>query len=337
MQQPTKGLIVLEGPDGGGKTTLAKAIGRVTDAHYLHLTYRWKDRMFQYHTAGLLHALKKSRDQLVVIDRLWPSERVYADAFRGGTKWPLMGRLMDRVLRRFGAAYVFCIPGTEDRWWAKYLADQDAGKVEMYQKDDRLRQVYQGYRALSGSMLHRQDTWLYDYMLTLPEGQSLDLEPWAKHTLIDGTVRVQRQRQLPAALDVNLPNYGGHAYQARFLLVGDKPNYKSRQALWPFYEHANSSLFLTEALQRVGIGEEDLCWININDARGPELVDQTLLHNPRLVPIVLGEDAKETYLRTVDEGLPMIPWFIKHPSYYRRFHHNDGLLDHVLQEIKHAR
>tara|TARA_R100000084_G_scaffold83769_1_gene39275 strand:+ start:382 stop:570 length:189 start_codon:yes stop_codon:yes gene_type:complete len=48
-------IIVLDGPDAVGKTTLAKKIQeRVPNTRYMHLTYRWKDKIFDYHT-GAIH------------------------------------------------------------------------------------------------------------------------------------------------------------------------------------------------------------------------------------------------------------------------------------------
>ena len=39
-------IIVLEGPDGSGKTTLARHLVELLGAEYLHLTYRWPTKMF---------------------------------------------------------------------------------------------------------------------------------------------------------------------------------------------------------------------------------------------------------------------------------------------------
>ena len=66
-----KGLIVIDGCDGTGKTTLAEAICKRYDGVYIHNTYRWPQKMPLYHTAALHRALKIARTKLVVIDRLW--------------------------------------------------------------------------------------------------------------------------------------------------------------------------------------------------------------------------------------------------------------------------
>ncbi len=47
-------IIVLDGPDAVGKTTLAEAfLKKYPDTKYLHLIYRWQDKIFDYHTAAM--------------------------------------------------------------------------------------------------------------------------------------------------------------------------------------------------------------------------------------------------------------------------------------------
>lgn len=105
------GLIILDGPDGTGKTTLANDLIKEYGAKYLHLTYRWKDRMHLYHTAALLHCLSLvNKGHLVVLDRWWPSELLYAAEFRGGSPWPHIPRLLDRLAIQYGALYILCLP-----------------------------------------------------------------------------------------------------------------------------------------------------------------------------------------------------------------------------------
>ena len=53
-----KGIIVLDGPDACGKTTLAKDIETVCNRfeipfQYQHAEYRFKERIFNYHEAIL--------------------------------------------------------------------------------------------------------------------------------------------------------------------------------------------------------------------------------------------------------------------------------------------
>ena len=100
-------IIILDGPDGTCKTTLAQELCKAFDARYLHRTYRWKDKIFDYHTAAMRFAARSKKP--IVIDRWWPSEAVYAKAYRGGSEWPLQGRMCARVAINYGAMYIYCL------------------------------------------------------------------------------------------------------------------------------------------------------------------------------------------------------------------------------------
>ena len=123
-------IIILDGPDGTGKTTLAERMCTELNAEYLHLTYRWKERIFDYHTAAIRYAARKRRP--IVIDRWWPSEAVYSKAFRGGSDWPLQGRMCDRVAKKFGVIYVYCLPDDVQSAVANH-AELKQQREEMYE------------------------------------------------------------------------------------------------------------------------------------------------------------------------------------------------------------
>ena len=77
-------IIVLDGPDAVGKTTLAnKIVEMYPNTKYLHLTYRFKDKIFDYHTAAIRLASKWAKTHNVIIDRWWPTEAWYATVYRG--------------------------------------------------------------------------------------------------------------------------------------------------------------------------------------------------------------------------------------------------------------
>jgi hypothetical protein len=138
------------------------------------------------------------------------------------------------------------------------------------------------------------------------------------------------EKQLQRALDVDVHNYAGHVSRAKYLVIGDVGNFKDRQKLWPFYEHGNCSLFLTKAIDEAGFNESQIIYVNINGELGPELVEKTLLTRPSLRVITLGENAQRSFKSLGFGGKSFV---LNHPQYYRRFHHNDGLLVRELREI----
>ena len=98
------GIIVLDGPDGAGKTTLAKYLQGHYGAKYIDMTYRWKKNQFEYHTAAIHHAIQLSQKQLVVIDRWWMSENIYADVYRKDYTYAHIGIVL--AIDKIGRAHV---------------------------------------------------------------------------------------------------------------------------------------------------------------------------------------------------------------------------------------
>jgi hypothetical protein len=109
-------IIVLEGPDGVGKSSLAKELSSYLGARYIHLTYRFKDKMHIYHYAAIRLAAHLSQNQPVVMDRWWPSEIVYADVYRGGSPFIKHYFLLEHVAAKLGVTYVMCLPKDREQY-----------------------------------------------------------------------------------------------------------------------------------------------------------------------------------------------------------------------------
>lgn len=117
-----KGIILLEGPDASGKSTLAKKIIEKYGGVYMHLTYRFANKMHLYQLAMLRKALKLSRKTLVIIDRMHISEKIYADVYRGGTKWPWLETSFNSFFKKMKFPIVLCVPETLEQglnWFEK--------------------------------------------------------------------------------------------------------------------------------------------------------------------------------------------------------------------------
>lgn len=152
-----RGVIVLEGPDGCGKTTLAKTIIERHGGKYMHITYRGEN-MGKWHLAALRRTIRYCQDQLVIIDRHWLSEQIYANIYRGGTKHDEAARASFGFLKALDAVYVFCLPEIQtcvERHARLHLTGR-----ELYEPDKRIGRVAKLYwSALRGDVEYKNTTY----------------------------------------------------------------------------------------------------------------------------------------------------------------------------------
>ena len=153
-------IFVLDGPDGVGKTTLALALKEYLGARYIHLTYRFKDKMHLYHGAAIRLAARLAENQPVILDRWWPSEIVYADAYRGGSKFTKHYFLLEHVATQLGVTYVICLPKDRERY-LKHFEVLKGQRQEMF--NEGLNRVYDGYEwLLNNYFMYRENVIQYD-------------------------------------------------------------------------------------------------------------------------------------------------------------------------------
>jgi len=323
-------IIILDGPDGVGKTTLARELCKQLSGKYLHLGYRWKDKIFDYHTAAIRFASRSTVP--VVIDRWWPSEAVYSSVFRNGSAWPLQGRLADRIARKLGAVYVYCLP---DKKHNKRFVRLKESRYEMY---DDMSDVSVLYNKLwYGCQSHEDKGNYIDYLIRsggvkdlrdhkryciAEHGHYLDL--YAEQVIDFASLR--QELQYPPALEHNEWNVAGHLDGAKYLIVGEQVNPKSRELFWPFYEHKNSSLYLTECLHEAGIDEHKLMWCNAFDHDGKFNKHIGYLAEALKV-VTLGGHAADA---VTEHGIA-IHKELPHPSYVKRFKKVN-----LVEALKHA-
>ena len=328
MGQQKHQILVLEGSDGTGKTTLAKRICEETGAHYMHLTYRWKDRMAFYHMAEFERALKRSEHQPVVIDRWYPSELIYAKAYRGRTAWPYMYRMLDRVALKHQVGFIMCLPSDK----AGYLADYERLKgerEEMY--DSGMDRVYNASAWWWSMVKHRPDWKRFDRFDTSLFGQAIptfNFDP-----------------DLPSfIMDTKDRRFAGNPY-ADTLFVGDRSNQKTRRLMWPFVDIGFSSAWITETFAEMGVPENKIGWLNMYNELGElqwtaeELAWFTKAHSKRARPAkiyAMGHQA-EVGLQRLGLLRPEYPTNrIAHPQWFNRFHHHDKSPDMLYHLFKNA-
>jgi len=329
-------IIIIDGPDAVGKTTLAKELmKRVPNTKYLHLIYRWKDKIFDYHTAAMKLAGKWAMKHNVIIDRWWPTEACYASVYRNTSAWPLQGRFHERVALKYGAIYILCLP--DDHTIARHSRLKKE-RDEMY---DDISDLCFLYLKFYGGDLNHKDKGNYIDQIILSGG--LKKYPWyIPYTIsaysgnmdyfIDMAMEVGSDMRMAQWIDALAPsehNILGHKKYAKYMFVGDQVNPKYNSVFWPFFEYGNSSLYLTQVLHNLWLQEKDCCFTNVKNKDG--VVDLKYVRaadEEGMDIIALGKTAE----KALNEAKICPHLVLKHPSWYRRFNGHDT--NGMLRELK---
>src|SRR3972149_4295514 len=275
-------IIALDGCDVTGKSFLASALQHIEpDSRMIHLTYRWSRKMHLYHMAAFKWALKQ-QCKLVIIDRWWPSEFIYAGVYRDGSPWPQMGRILDRLGLRYGVTY--CITRRRNKFEQMHAhAAASRQRKEMYEPDSRIGTLHDWYCSLLGRNSYRVD-W-HEYNLDSEGGDVL-----AKAQLLYATAAAVKLLQPD-----NLSDYVGNA-RGTHLFVGERANPRYRATAWPFIAFSGASEALAEALDQARIDESECMWTNVESLTLPDVEHQAqlsaFLETYKGKIIALGDKAK---------------------------------------------
>ncbi len=112
-------IIVLEGPDCSGKTTLGQALHKEFNGKfkYIHnsldrgqLVWRNEDGKIIKKYKDLYHSHIDSLrlHKNAIVDRLWPSELIYGNVFRGGTQYNVAQ--VKKICEEYKPLYIGCLP-----------------------------------------------------------------------------------------------------------------------------------------------------------------------------------------------------------------------------------
>lgn len=178
------GLIILDGPDCAGKSTLANAIAEQHDGVVVHRTWSptLENTMDQY----LMDPVNMYRKgDLLIIDRNALSEWIYSSVYREGTKWKGFHRLALEKLEKLNALHIICVPDSKLEWAKNVAGEVEDGRKEMYPIGRQMCEVYNFYKDIvstDGDLscispgLKLKNYFHYDM-------QSTDVEEFAKSTV----------------------------------------------------------------------------------------------------------------------------------------------------------
>jgi len=298
MTETSKRLIIVEGPDGGGKTSIANSLKGFYKAHHVHLgPFKSVKRcLSDLYVDAMMPAVLGHSD--VVMDRSWLSEVPYGLAFRAGSNRIKEGRrILERLALRCRVVVILALPPLE-----VVLSNYRRRRAdEMLEDEGQLRAVYEWYDKEWVSDL---PTVRYDYT----EGPGA-FEELRRH--IDG--RLSEQLPHPTCFatagDITAP----------FLVVGEGFSHHQdgdRLYQWPFgsLSGAGCSRWLARELDQAEISERSLCWVNAD--AGPDVLG-TLVKGRKAI-FALGAEAYKAL-----ESIQASHEKIDHPQFHRRFHGRD--------------
>lgn len=333
-----RGLILLDGPDCAGKSTLAKSIqtasaelGQRAVIH--HLGKPEDGQEWKLHSTAIEDYIQQMLDEnvIVIVDRHFLSEEIYGKVYRNGGAYPYTMRFIDMLYNRFSGLKVICCPPTS------VVVDTHKRMMEeRYEeytdKMDRIANLYQGlwHSAVHVSSFPGRD---YTGQLTALGGVQ-DKKFWYHFNYCESDVdEYARYLLQELATEVAIADpfldslkFIGTPDRRATLLVGDMSATKNKLGL-PFWANHGSSHFLAKTLHQLMVPAESLCIANINDEGGVRTVKQLAEQCGRVV--VLGREAQRTMQReNIDYDA-----YCRHPQHARRFNQNDNT---YLDELKKA-
>lgn len=313
-------VIILEGADGAGKSTLAKRFERELPSDSLpvrvhhHGSYQGEDEIWTRYLFSMLPAYANLCT--VVLDRSWLSEPIYGAAYRSGANrieaW--QRRMLERVALGRGAVVVWCAPP----FAACVRAFEARRGAEMLESTAQLRAVYDLYaEAATAPVAAAVASLRYSY-----RGGARALS-----NLFD-------KLEIAGKASNRGPGIGAWRPGEVALIVGERPGRANGSWHLPFVSLSRTgcSAWLAEQLEAAGIGERDLYWVNAFHETSSYSAELDPGFVERLRPratFALGTTAAAWCERHLEKAA----WHrFDHPQYHKRFHHHQPYP--LLEELK---
>lgn len=108
-------IIIIEGPDGSGKTTLAEQLSKQTGYPVVHRTQPKSEEEKKQMMQSYIDTIKAGRN--CIFDRCWYSEMVYGPIMRDASviSYPEM-YVIERMLAKKGALIIHCTDEPDVLW-----------------------------------------------------------------------------------------------------------------------------------------------------------------------------------------------------------------------------
>ena len=269
-------IIILEGPDGAGKSALAKRLytwlagdDDTTTVHHGPYKGIEANELAKLYFASMSQALTHNKH--VILDRSWYSEPIYAAVHR---KQPsrittTYRRMLERAALSRGALIIKCLPSFEA------CLESFNSRPEYLGNTAELEEVYRKYSKWGESFIGVPSI---DY----------NYETMRVEDIIDKII----------AHDSSNPYGGGGAFQTGNVLVlcskWRVANVKPSAVVIPYVnfnedvsETPSASKVITDELENLGLPESSIYWVNVESTAGVVLSTQIIaeLQPSRIIAI----------------------------------------------------
>jgi len=282
-------LIIIEGPDKSGKTTLAKKIEERFHYQYAHFSAPGNDPASEY--ASFFEGISYP----TVCDRSYFGERVYGPLLRGASKISdLQYAVIERICRLKGAIFIYA--STPLKVCQARLNDNLANEKISLKDNQR---AWVRFKTL----IHSCNLWPLLFYDATKETALADLLLHLERLLLP--------LRSHAILAMNCCSGVGTIYGEKVVFVGDRLNMKITWLGLPF-DNGPASSYLYERFKEANVPEDLVYLCNaINLTKG----EVNFLNLENTTWIGLGTYAHQKLL-----NLGVKHQTIPHPQYWHRFH-----------------
>lgn len=299
-------LIILEGPDGAGKTVLAERLMSRIEATlsvpespiYIHKKRPTEPTFLAEYLQPIADYVPRS-GRTLILDRWHLGELVYPEMTDRKTLATFVDfRYLEMFLRSRGAIIV-------------HVSTSSATTLQTIHERP-------GHEPLEERVLEQQASFSRAYKSTKLRRHSYDRNVDDSSGSVDVIIKIAQTAEYDTPMLNRNPTYVGPTHPA-VVLLGDQRNVRAGHFEYPTAfvpEPATSGHFLMNGLPKHWLEHGLFGFMNANEGHDVRIFDETFVQ-PRWV--VLGREAEKALRDSAEiDDFGVVP----HPQYIRRFHHH---------------